>query len=606
MEAIDKVQKTTAPADEDRLCKLKLLYPECLSEGEFDIEKLSSLLLSDKAKKNDDERYYFTWAGKNKAIIHQNKPTDATLIPCREESINFDSSQNIFIEGDNLEVLKILYKPYFDSIKVIYIDPPYNTGGEFVYRDNYAEPLENYLRVSGQLDEEGNLTVSDYEKSGRWHSDWLSMMYPRLFLARQLLSDDGIIFVSIDDHEVHNLRMIMNEIFGEENCLQQVVWQRHGGGGSYAKYFSVTHEYILTYAKNAQEIDTLRRPLTDKEIKEYNLKDEYIETRGPYKTSGFKKGHPDDPRPGVDYEIICPDGSTVSNEWMRQESEFLKMKDEDRIVFNNKNGEWVVEYKLYLKESKGRVPLSLLTKTEKNSKGRSQLLEDINEPGVFSHPKPIGLIKDLLTFSTESDSIVLDFFAGSCTTAAAVSALNSEDGGNRKFILVQLPEPISEKSKAYKLGFGTVADIAKKRSHSICQKYELGLRVFKLAESNYPSKNMKPTDDLPTILEHLEETIDPLREGWQIEDVLFEVALKEGYPLDSPIETVKNLDTNTIFSITSPDGKKSFYICLDEKLDEETPKQLELTKDTVFICRDVALNDTFAANLALQCHLKTL
>ena len=604
MKTTENVARISAIPNEERLEDLKQLFPECLSEGEIDFEKLKDVLGS--SDENEGERYHFTWAGKSDAIRFLNTPTEATLNPCRDDSRQFDSAQHIFIEGDNLEVLKILYKPYFGSIKVIYIDPPYNTGGEFIYRDNYTEPLDSYLRLSGQIDAEGNLQTSAPEKSGRHHSDWLSIMYPRLFLARQLLTDDGIIFVSIDDHEVHNLRLMMNEIFGEENCLQQVVWQRHGGGGSYAKYFSVTHEYILTYAKNAQDIATLRRPLSEKEKAEYTLKDEHCATRGPYKTSGFKKGHPDDPRPGVDYKIVCPDGSTVSNEWMRQESEFLKMKAEDRIVFRENKGEWVVEYKLYLNESKGRVPLSLLTKTEKNSKGRSQLLEHINKPGVFSHPKPVGLIKDLLNFSADPDSIVLDFFAGTCTTAEAVTTLNIEDGGNRRFIMVQLPEPTPEKSAARKAGYKTIADIAKHRIRSVCENTDLGFRVFKLSESNYQIEADMQTDDLQIRMQDLEKTLDPLRDGWSVENVLYEVILKEGYPLNSEVKTVKCLTANTIFRIIAPDETESFYVCLDGELNETDLERLNLLKDTIFVCRDVALNDTLAANLSLQCHLKTI
>ena len=257
------------------------------------------------------------------------------------------------------------------------------------------------------------------------------MMYPRLFLARQLLTDDGIIFVSIDDREVYNLRLMVNEIFGEENCLQQVVWQRHGGGGNDSKYFATDHEYILAYAKNLHAIDKLRRPLTEKEETEFKLKDDFYETRGPYKTSVFEPMRPDNPAHGLRYEIECPDGTMVYNEWGQKESGFLKLKDEDRIVFKRKqNGEWQVEKKIYLNESK-RVPRSLLTKEEKNSKGRKQLREIFDDiDGVFSNPKPVGLIKHLLQFSTNSDSIVLDFFAGSCTTAQAVIELNQEDERN--------------------------------------------------------------------------------------------------------------------------------------------------------------------------------
>ena len=557
---------------------------------------------------NHAERYNFTWAGKRDAIRILNTPIESTLKPCRDESLYFDTSPNLFIEGDNLEVLKLLYKSYFGRVKAIYIDPPYNTGGDFVYPDNYTKPLDTYLQLTGQIDAYGNLQTSNPDTSGRYHSTWLSMMYPRLFLARQLLTDDGIIFVSIDDREVYNLRLMINEIFGEENCLQQVVWQRHGGGGNDSKYFATDHEYILAYAKNLHAIGKLRRPLTEKEKTEFKLKDDHYETRGPYKTSVFEPMRPDNPAHGLRYEIECPDGTMVYNEWGQKESGFLKLKDEGRIVFKRKqNGEWQVEKKIYLNESK-RVPRSLLTKEEKNSKGRKQLREIFDVDGVFSNPKPVGLIKHLLQFSTNSDSIVLDFFAGSSTTAQAVIELNQEDSGNRQFIMVQLPEPTPEKSAGHKAGFETIADIGKERIRRVCQNFpeSPGFRVFKLSPSNYETESNFETDDPLTLFSELEETLDPLCEGWHADDVLYEIALKEGYPLDSIIQQVEKFTDNTIFRITDPNGEKAFHVCLDTELKETDIERLDLSKNAVFICRDVALNDTLAANLALQCRLKTI
>ena len=546
-------------------------------------------------------------------------PTEATLRPCGD----FDATRNFFIEGDNLEVLKLLYKPYFGRIKAIYIDPPYNTGSDFVYPDNYAKPLDTYLQLSGQTDAAGNLQTSNPETSGRYHSAWLSMMYPRLFLARQLLTENGIIFVSIDDREVYNLRLLMNEIFGEENCLQQLVWQRHAGGGNDARYFATDHEYILVYAKNLSAIDKLRRPLTKKEKADYTERDEHYASRGPYKTSIFLAMRPDNPAPGLRYEIKCPDGTKVLNEWKQKESRFLQAKSDDRIVFKqNRKGEWRVEYKLYLNEAM-RVPRSLLTKVEKNSRGRVQLREIFRKDGIFTNPKPVGLIKNLLQFSTERDSIVLDFFAGSCTTAQAVLELNQEDGGNRQFIMVQLPERIPDKSAAREAGFETIAEIGKERIRRVCEDMQTlvggdyGFRVFTLAESNLRREDILPGDDIQGYIAQLESTVDLLRDGWRVEDVLYEVALKEGYPLDSAIEKIEGLETNTVFCITAMqdarlestrtgDERRTFYLCLDAELSEEDVARLGLSKDSVFICRDIALTDTLAANLALQCRLKTL
>ncbi len=500
-------------------------------------------------------------------------------------------------------MLKLLYKPYFGRVKAIYIDPPYNTGNDFVYPDNYAKPLDTYLQLSGQIDAAGNLQTSNPESGGRYHSAWLSMMYPRLFLARQLLTDDGLIFVSIDDREVHDLRFMLNEIFGEENFMQQLVWQRHAGGRSDVKHFATDHEYILTYAKNLQSIGKLRRPLTEEEKADYTEKDEYYGTLGPYKTRGFQAQRQ---HGGHLYEIECPDGSVVLKHWRWQQSRFLQAKQENKIAFKqNQNGTWRVEYKLYQNEA-ARVLRSLLTDVERNSHARAQLRRIFKADDIFDYPKPVGLIKHLLQFSTDADSIVLDFFAGSCPTAQAVLELNQEDGGNRQFIVVQLPELTPEKSEARKAGFETIAEIGKERIRRVCLQENTGFRVFKLAESNYRTEDDVRTEDVQTYIAQLESTIDALRDGWREEDVLYEVALKEGYPLDSEIERVTGLETNTVFQIAAPDGSQMFHVCLDAELAPRDIERLGLSKDSVFICRDVALTDTLAANLALQCRLKTL
>lgn len=556
----------------------------------------------------DSETYRFTWTGKHDAIHICNTATQATLNPYREESLNFDTTANLFIEGDNLEILKLLYRPYFGRIKTIYIDPPYNTGKDFVYPDNYTKPLDAYLHLTGQVDTEGNLQSSNPESSGRYHSTWLSMMYPRLFLARQLLTEDGIIFVSIDDREVYNLRFMMNEIFGEENHIQQLVWQRHGGAGNKAKHRAIDHEYILVYAKQLYQIDELRRPLTKEEEAEYTEKDEYYPTLGPYKPRGFDIGG----YGGYKYEIKCPDGSKILKEWPWREERFLQAQKDNKMIFTqDKNGGWQVEYKLYRDESK-RVLRSLLTDVEKNVQGKKQLQDDINESNTFDYPKPIGLIKHLLQFSADSDSIVLDFFAGSCTTARAVMELNQEDNGNRQFIMVQLPEPTPEKSAAKKAGYDTIADIGKERIRRVCQNLQEsngesnGFRVFKLAPSNYQTDEDLQTNDPQIYLNVLSETLDPLREGWRIEDVHYEIALKEGYPLDSTITEVRGLTTNTIHQITAPDNTRTCYVCLDAELSEKDIEHLVLSADSLLICRDKALKDTLAVNLALQCRLKTI
>lgn len=384
---LDKVEQFSPSLGDERVEHLKKLFPECFTEGKIDFQKLREVL--GESVEEGPERYHFTWAGKRDAIQSLQMPTRATLVPCHEESVDFESTGNIFIEGDNLEVLKLLYKPYFGQVKAIYIDPPYNTGGDFVYPDNYADPLDTYLQLTRQKDGNGDRLTSNVEATGRYHSAWLTMMYPRLFLARQLLEDEGIIFVSIDDHEVHNLRLLMNEVFGEENILQQVVWQRHAGGSNDARYFAVDHEYILAYAKNKETIAKLRLPLSDQQKAEYTDKDEWYETRGPYKPVSLSLDRPASPRPGLRYEIELPDGTKIDNEWSRQESRFLEAKEKNEIVFRKDNrGKWHVAYKKYLKESE-RVPRSLLTKEEKNSEGKKQLRGVLGTSDILNNPKPV-------------------------------------------------------------------------------------------------------------------------------------------------------------------------------------------------------------------------
>lgn len=612
---LDKVEQFSPSVDSERIEHLEKLFPECFTEGKIDFLKLREVL--GESTEEGPERYHFTWAGKRDAIQLLQIPTRATLVPCHEESVDFDATGNIFIEGDNLEVLKLLYKPYFGCVKAIYIDPPYNTGGDFVYPDNYADPLDTYLRLTGQKDGNGNRLTTNIETAGRYHSAWLTMMYPRLFLARQLLQDDGIIFVSIDDHEVYNLRVLMNEVFGEENILQQIVWQRHAGGGNNAKHFALDHEYILAYAKNKESIATLRLPLSDEQKAEYTERDEWYETLGPYKARSFSRDRPADPRPAEQYYIDLPNGTQIFNEWKWEKPRFLEAKKKNQIVFRkDSNDKWRVEYKMYLNTS-DRVPRSLFTKEERNSQGKAQLRDILGKSDVLNNPKPVGLVKHLLTFSTDPDSLIVDFFAGSCTTAQAVLELNEKDGGNRRFMMIQLPEPTPEESIAKNAGYKTISDIGKERIRQVLAKIresnlfresmDLGVKVFKLTESNYRLWNGIEEDASEAYAEQMRLFSDnPLIEGWVPEDVIYEVAVKEGYRLDSLIEQVAGIKKNTIFRVVSAEKQQSFFICLDGELFQDELNKLGLTNDDLFVCRDHALDDTKAANLALQCRLKTI
>ena len=603
----EKVEQFTPSVLDERLEDLKHTFPEFFTEGKLDVSKLRELL--GEAVEEETERYRFTWAGRQDAINMLQTPTRATLVPCSEESVDFDTTGNIFVEGDNLEVLKLLYKPYFGEVKAIYIDPPYNTGSEFVYTDNYRDPLSTYLRITGQKDEEGNIGSNKVEKSGRFHSNWLSMMYPRLFLARRLLKDDGIIFVSIDDHEVYNLRMLMNGIFGPENFIGGFVWRKKAGAGSDTKLFFRQHEHILMYARNKEKIAGLFQPLTEKQLREYKNPDD--DCRGPWAPTDLTRA--DDNDPARTYEVVSPKGAKFTACWTYTQENFKKLIA-DGLIWWGKNGKSKPKKKRFLEEKEGLTPRSWvdIALTSDGTKDVKKL-----DLSVFKFPKPVKLIKHFLQIATKADDLILDFFAGSCTTAQAVLELNRENGGNRRFIMVQLPERTPEDSDARNAGYETISDIGKERirrvianmqeDEALAKSEDLGVKVFKLAESNYRLWNGVEEDTPESYAEQLRLfSENPLIKDWIPENVIYEIAIKEGYRLNSLIDQVKGVERNTIFRVTSADQKQIFYICFDEELCQDDIDKLQLTSDELFVCFDHALDDTKASNLALQCRLKTI
>ena len=427
----------------------------------------------------------------------------------------------------------------------------------------------------------GNLLTSNVETSGRYHSAWLTMMYPRLFLARQLLQDDGIIFVSIDDHEVHNLRLLMNEVFGEENFIGGFVWRKKAGAGADSKLFFRQHEHILMYSRNIGQIGALFQPLTEKQRSEYKNPDN--DPRGPWASTDLTRS--DDNDPARIYEVISPTGKKFTACWSYTKSNFHTLINENRIWWG-KQGNSKPKRKRFLSDKKGLTPRSWID-IALTSDGRRDL-EKLNF-SVFDYPKPVKLIKHFLQIATNANDLILDFFAGSCTTAQAVLELNEEDGGNRRFITVQLPEPTPEESKARKAGYETISDLGKERVRQVLAKMEegnlfydsadLGVRVFKLTESNYQLWNGIEEDTPESYTEQMDLFSDnPLIEGWMPEDVIYEVAVKEGYRLDSSIEQVAGIEKNTIFRVVSSDKQQSFFICLDEELFQNELNKLELTK----------------------------
>lgn len=555
--------------DSEKINQLKQLFPEVFSEEKIDWEKLRATLGENINFAN--ERYVLNWAGKSDAFRIMQQPSTQTLIPVEEESGNFHETENILIEGENMEVLKVLQKSYFDKVKMIYIDPPYNTGNDsFIYPDKFSESKEEYQKRVGDKDEEGYMTGEgmfrkNSRENGQYHSNWLNMMMPRLYLAKNLLREDGVIFVSIDDNEVHNLRLLMNEIFGEENFLANVVWQRAYAPISMKKYFSESHEHLLIFAKQKDLFTLNLLPRTEKQNKDYKNPDN--DPRGVWKGGNLTVG------PAVEkqvYEIIGPTGKSFYPPkgycWRFTKERFEELRKDNRIWFGLDGNNSPLP-KLFLSEVQdGVTPMTLWTYQEVGHNQEStRELRKLFDEAVFTNPKPLRYIKQILLLASNTDTsdLILDFFAGSATTAHAVMQLNKEDGGNRKFILVQMPELCDEKSEAYKAGYKTIADIAKERIRRAGKKIQeeiadenkkkkeelnfektaenakldTGFKVFKLAESNFKQWR-QPTEYTAEELEkQLKLFIDPVAENANIENMVYELLLKSGKDLNVKIES---------------------------------------------------------------------
>lgn len=636
------VARTSAVPQNDRLSILSDLIPEAFRDSSFDVEMLAGALGVTMPSK---ERYGLGWTGKTDAVGLLGSPSLGALVPMRNESLDFDATGNVIIDGENLEALKLLYKAYFGRVKVIYLDPPYNTGKDFVYSDNYSEPSEQYLRASGQKDEVGNLLTSNPDTSGRYHSSWLSMMYPRLWIGRQLLREDGVIFVSIDDNEVHNLRLLMNEVFGEENFVAQVTIETNPKGRGLREHFARNHDYLLVYTRAELEAD-LSLELTDEEVKSrYRERDEhgrfrYLELRNTHRQFGKFN------RPNLYYPLfVNPETSAVSLEESDGAVKVLPdwddgfqgcwgwgkakvSKEGQLLVGRNVRGQWKVFRKAYYATEDGddaarRKLKTIWVERQYHTEVGQEVLDALIPGRVFQSPKPPALIKTALQLTNDPDALVLDFFVGSGTTAQAVLELNREDGGSRRFVLVQLPEPTPEDSDARKEGFETIGDICKERVRKVIAKLEgesegrldlserelpedLGFRVFRLTTSSFARWRELATEDEAEYMRQMELLADGLADGWTVGDVLWEVALKEGFGLSSRVSRVDEVTDLTVYRVDDFDLEQSILVCLDDKVDLEGLRPLALTHDTVLVCRDSALDDTVAANLALQTRLRTI
>lgn len=616
-----KAATTSEPIANENLANLRRVFPQFVKDGEIDFDALQAFFKKEGILAGG-EKYGLNWAGKSNAFKAIRTPATGTLAPQPQESKDWDKTQNLFIEGDNLEVLKLLQKHYRDSIKMIYIDPPYNTGKDFIYKDNFYENVADYYERTGQTKGGIKLTTNT-ESSGRYHSDWLTMMYPRLFLGRNLLKDDGVMFVSIDDNEVHNLRMIMDEIFGEENFVATIIWQKKYSPQNDATYFSDMHDYVLCYAKTKKSKSSerggwARNLIARAEEQDARYSNPDDDPRGQWKSADFSvKTY----SRAYDYPIKTPAGRIVrppkGRSWSTSQEKFEELKQDSRIWFG-KTGNNVPALKVFLSEvQKGIVPTTIWTYEEvgHNQEGRQELKELFEGEGFFDNPKPVGLLVRILQTATSTDDIILDFFAGSGTTAHAVMAQNAEDGGNRKWICVQLPEETDKDSEARKAGYKTIADISRERIRRAGKKIgkgDIGFKSFKLSPSNYRQWNvLTEKDDEATLKKQMKLIAEkPLVDRYDEQSVVFEVLVKEGFSLNAEVKQEKKGGLE-VWSVTdgvpASDGQdRQMFVCFAKSLTQKQVESLALPKDTVFVCLDSALDDSTKVNLARGLNVKVI
>lgn len=607
---MDKLKMHTPNKADENFKKLAEMFPNAVTEtidenGEV-VRAIDKDVLMQEISctvvDGNEERYQFTWPDKKKSVLLANAPINKTLRPCREESVNFDTTENLYIEGDNLEVLKLLQETYLGKIKMIYIDPPYNTGNDFVYEDDFAQSTEEYMANSGQFDAEGNRLVQNTDTNGRFHSDWLNMIYPRLRLAKDLLSDDGIIVISIDDNEIRNMRLLCDAVFGESNFISTIIWQKIHSTKNDAKYFSENHEYAVIYAKSIGDIKINLLPRTDEMNSRYKNPDN--DPRGPWQSGDLvasgerSNGHfiVTSPVTGKNFDV--PQGK----HWVYSQENLLKLVADNQIWFGA-DGNAFPRKKRFLKDVQdGRTPSTLWLAEEvgHNQSATREVKILFDDEKLFDFPKPVAYIEQFLRVASEENCTILDFFSGSATTAHAVMQLNAEDGGKRKFIMVQLPEETDEKSEAYKAGYQNICEIGKERIRRAgakikeeagltAQNLDVGFRVLKCDTSNMKDVYYSPSDFDRNLLDLM---ADNIKEDRTPEDLLFQVMLDLGVTLSSKIE--KNIIA----------GKKVFDVadgfliaCFDKDVNDETIKAIAQKQPYYFVMRDSSLaNDSVATN----------
>ena len=600
----NKMDGMSMNIEQTEMEKLKAVFPQCFAEGKLDIDKLLSLC--GEYIDNDFEKYKFEWKGKIEALKLAQKRSTGTLRPCKAESVNFDETKNLYIEGDNLEVLKLLQTAYYNKIKMIYIDPPYNTGNDFVYEDDFADPMARYKEVTQQT------TKSNAETMGRYHTNWLNMMYPRLRLAYNLLAEDGVIFISIDDNEITNLRKLCDEIFGEENFVAEFIWKsRQNKDNRNTTGVSIDHEYILCYSKS-NSIRALKG--AERKTEQYTNPDN--DPRGPWASANMAGLLPENLRPNCHYDLINPKTGINYGKpemgWRYDKHTMSKLIEEDRIIWPDspsgrpRKKSFLSEISVVLPGYSSLVGVDLYTRTA------TKEVQDLFNGKFFDYPKPVDLVKDFIQQTTTDDDIILDFFSGSATTAHATMKLNAEDGACRRFICVQLPELCDTNSEAHKAGFNNICEIGKERIRLSGKKIleentqmelgdeeksplDVGFKVFKLDTSNLKIWDGTPIQDkqIDLFYERLNAMIDTVKDDRTDMDVVYEVMLKMGIPLDVEVQYMEIND-----KIAYIVGDFILMICLADKITAEDIEAMAQYAPAKIICAEAGFADDSALSNA--------
>lgn len=596
---MQKLKMHSPDMTQEHIARIRELFPNCVTEArgkdgslrlsvDFDLLRQE---LSGSIVEGPQERYHLDWPGKREAMLAANAPIAKALRPCREESVDFDTTKNLFIEGDNLDALKLLQETYLGKIKMIYIDPPYNTGNDFIYNDDFAETSEAYLFRSNQKDEAGNRLVANPDSNGRFHSDWLSMMYSRLKLARNLLADDGVIFISCDDNEDGNIKSLCCEIFGIDNFKANISWQKRYTRSNNTIDFTTVIEHILVFSKSINFSVNLL-PRTEEADARYSNPDN--DPRGLWKGASFLNPATPQERPNLCYPITNPNTHKTqyptTNAWRRSYDEYKKLASENRLYWGIDGLSPIPSIKMFLSEARGLTPINFWShEYAGNTDIGTEELKSIFDVKVFNNPKPTSLIKRAIEHSCGQQAIILDFFAGSSTTAHAVMQLNAEDGGNRQFIMVQLPEACDAQSEAAKAGYGTIAEISKERIRRAGKKIlegdchegwnrDVGFRVLKVDTSNMADVFYTP-DALQQSL--LDLTTDNIKPGRTPEDLLFQVLLDWGVELTLPIRK-ESIQGKTVFFVDD----NALVACFDRGIDEALVRELAACAPLRVVFRD--------------------